>query len=238
MYSLDFCLNAVSFHSLLHQTQLLYLTKAAKVQKLLMSVISLNCLPPSEAVALNLTPLPFPERLITRRENLLCARFITVPKSCPGFFYFTGRALLEKSDCYSWFPPLIQSASNPGRDLRSPEEIGDSYQSSLPNKTQRRWGTFFLGCSMRAGRIRGRLCALVASSSCETGARFMVTLQRFFQPTSLVFISLVDKSGREVQLCILWSHQRATSGAFSRSVMPVIIAVSSLPFNLICEVFI
>lgn len=99
-------------------------------------------------------------------------------------------------------------------------------------------GHFFLGCSMRAGRIRGRLCALVASSSCETGARFMVTLQRFFQPTSLVFISLVDKSGREAQLRILWSHQRATLGTFSRSVMPIIIAVSSLPFNLIREEFI
>lgn len=159
MYSLDFCLNAVSFRSLLHQTQLLYLTKAAKVQKLLMSVISLNCLPPSEAVALNLTPLPFPERLITQRENLLCARFITGPKSCPGFFYFTGRALLEKSDCCSWFPPLIQSASNPGRDLRSPEEIGDSYQSSRPNKTQRRWGTFFWDVLWEQAE-KGAVCVL------------------------------------------------------------------------------
>lgn len=56
---------------------------------------------------------------------------------------------------------------------------------------------YFRGCSMRAGKIRGRLCALVASSNYEMGARFMVTLQRFFQPTSLVFISLMDKSGRE-----------------------------------------
>lgn len=69
-------------------------------------------------------------------------RFITGPKSCLGFFYFTGRALLETSECCSWFPPLIQSSSNRGRDLRSPEEIGDSYQSSRPNKTQRRWEIF------------------------------------------------------------------------------------------------
>lgn len=99
--------------------------------------------PPKQSHSIKLNPpFLFPERLITQWENLLCVRFITGPKSCPGFFYFTGRALLEKSDCCSWFPPLIQSASNLGRDLRSPEEIGDSYQSSQPNKTQRRWEIF------------------------------------------------------------------------------------------------
>lgn len=41
-------------------------------------------------------PFLFPGRLITQREKLLCARFITVLKSCPAFFYFTGRALLQK----------------------------------------------------------------------------------------------------------------------------------------------
>lgn len=78
--------------------------KGRKVQKLLMSVISVNSLPSTEALALKLTPLLFPERLITRWENLLCVRFITGPGSCLGFFYFTERALLEKRDCFSWFP--------------------------------------------------------------------------------------------------------------------------------------
>lgn len=77
---------------------------------------------------------------------------------------------------------------------------------------------YFLGCCMRAGKIRGCLWALVASSSYKTGARFMDTLQRFFQPTSLEFISLVDKSGREAQLRILWLHPWATLGTFLRSV--------------------
>lgn len=58
MHSLDFTLNVVDFCSLLHQTQLLYLTKAAQVQKLLMSVISVNSFLSSEAVTLNLTPPP------------------------------------------------------------------------------------------------------------------------------------------------------------------------------------
>lgn len=50
---------------------------------------------------------------------------------------FHCEALLVKRDCWSWFPPLIQSVANPRKDVRSPVEIGDGYQSSLPNRIQK-----------------------------------------------------------------------------------------------------
>ena len=46
----------------------------------------------------------------------------------------TTRQSLVKRDCWSCSPPLIPSLPKPRRDLREPQETGDSYHSSLANK--------------------------------------------------------------------------------------------------------
>lgn len=93
-YSLYFSLNTVGFLSLLHQTQLLYLSKTAKEENTKIADVStlseFSLLNISTSVRFNPPPAT-PARLITQRENLLWSRFITGERSCLRFFHFTVR---------------------------------------------------------------------------------------------------------------------------------------------------
>lgn len=208
-----FSLNAVSFCSLLHQTQLLYLTNAAKVQKLLTSIISVNSLPSSEAVALNLTPPLLLWKInYPAREPFMCEvyhgaevqdSFISL-----GGHYWKRVTVVRDFHHLSNQPPIRAEILGAQRKL----VIVISHLS-----TRRCWERFS-GMFYESRENKGPFVCFGGQLELWDGCQVMVPLQCFFQPTSLVFTLLVDKSGREAQLCNLWSHPWATLWTFSRSV--------------------